>query len=194
MNFTTRLLMPLAAISLIAAPALAQSFRIPTSGTPAVEIAKQTGWTERYDEHGNLTLFADDMAGAILLRMITAAPGEPMPSNAEMAQVILTGAGAKPYHKSEKTTFAGVRKLDEDWCEIRRIYLKKAFRSKGNGKKLFRAALGFAEKNCSAVVLKTDSTLTKAIDMYLKHGFTFQKEETGYLYFEKKFDQKPKIV
>ena len=107
MNFTTRLLMPLAAISLIAAPALAQSFRIPTSGTPAVEIAKQTGWTERYDEHGNLTLFADDMAGAILLRMITAAPGEPMPSNAEMAQVILTGAGAKPYHKSEKTTFAG---------------------------------------------------------------------------------------
>lgn len=89
---------------------------------------------------------------------------------------------------------AGVRKLDENWCEIRRIYLKKAFRSKGNGKKLFRAALDFAEKNCSAVVLKTDSTLTKAIDMYLKHGFTFQKEETGYLYFEKKFDQKPKIV
>ena len=89
---------------------------------------------------------------------------------------------------------AGVRKLDEDWCEIRRIYLKKAFRSKGNGKKLFRAALDFAEKNCSAVVLKTDSTLTKAIDMYLKHGFTFQKEETGYLYFEKKFDQKPKIT
>ncbi|MFY9201326.1 MAG: GNAT family N-acetyltransferase [Methanosarcina flavescens] len=89
---------------------------------------------------------------------------------------------------------AGVRKLDEDWCEIRRIYLKKAFRSKGNGKKLFRAALGFAEKNCSAVILKTDSTLTKAIDMYLKHGFTFQKEETGYLYFEKKFDQKPKIT
>ena len=89
---------------------------------------------------------------------------------------------------------AGVRKLDENWCEIRRIYLKKAFRSKGNGKKLFRAALDFAEKNCSAVVLKTDSTLTKAIDMYLKHGFTFQKEETGYLYFEKKFDQKPKIT
>jgi len=89
---------------------------------------------------------------------------------------------------------AGVRKLDEDWCEIRRIYLKKAFRSKGNGKKLFRTALDFAEKNCSAVVLKTDSSLTKAIDMYLKHGFTFQKEETGYLYFEKKFDQKPKIT
>jgi putative acetyltransferase len=81
---------------------------------------------------------------------------------------------------------AGVRKLDGNLCEIRRIYLKKDFRGKGNGKKLFMAALGFAEKNCSGAVLKTDSTLTKAIDMYLKHGFTFQKEERGYLYFEKK--------
>ncbi len=89
---------------------------------------------------------------------------------------------------------AGVRKFDGNLCEIRRIYLKKAFRSKGNGKKLFRAALDFAEKNCSGVVLKTDSTLMKAIDMYLKHGFTFQKEKTGYLYFEKKFDQKSKTV
>jgi hypothetical protein len=107
MKLATRLLMPLAAISLVAAPALAQSFRIPTDSTPAVEIAKQTGWTERYDEHGNLTLFADDMAGAILLRMITASPNEPIPSNAEMAGVILAGAGAKPYQKTEKTTFAG---------------------------------------------------------------------------------------
>ncbi|MGB9938720.1 GNAT family N-acetyltransferase [Methanosarcina sp.] len=84
---------------------------------------------------------------------------------------------------------SGVRKLDENLCEIRRIYLKKAFRNKGNGKLLFRTALEFAEKNCSGVVLKTDSTLTKAIDMYLKHGFTFQKEETGYLYFEKMFSK-----
>lgn len=82
---------------------------------------------------------------------------------------------------------AGVRKLEGNLCEIRRIYLKKDFRSKGNGKKLFRAALDFAEKNCSGAVLKTDSTLIKAIDMYLKHGFTFQKEEKGYMYFEKKF-------
>jgi putative acetyltransferase len=82
---------------------------------------------------------------------------------------------------------AGVRKVDGNLCEIRRIYLKKTFRSKGNGKKLFRAALDFAEINCSGAVLKTDSTLTKAIDMYLKHGFKFRKEETGYLYFEKMF-------
>lgn len=82
---------------------------------------------------------------------------------------------------------AGVRKLDGNLCEIRRIYLKKAFRSKGYGKQLFGIALDFAENNCSGAFLKTDSTLTKAIDMYLKHGFTFQKEERGYLYFEKMF-------
>lgn len=82
---------------------------------------------------------------------------------------------------------AGVRKVNENLCEIRRIYLKKEFRNKGYGKQLFEAALDFAEKTCPAVILKTDSTLTKAIDMYLKHGFTFQKEERGYLYFEKVF-------
>lgn len=82
---------------------------------------------------------------------------------------------------------AGVRKLDGNLCEIRRIYLKKGFRGKGNGKKLFLAALDFAGKNCSGAVLKTDSTLKKAIGMYLKHGFTFVKEEEGYLYYEKRF-------
>jgi putative acetyltransferase len=82
---------------------------------------------------------------------------------------------------------AGVRKLEGKRCEIRRIYLKKDFRGKGNGKKLFLTALDFAEKNCSGAVLKTDSTLEKAICMYLKHGFTFIKEEKGYLYYEKQF-------
>lgn len=82
---------------------------------------------------------------------------------------------------------AGVRKLDGNRCEIRRIYLEKDFRGKGNGEKLFLAALDFAEKNCSVALLKTDETLKKAIGMYLKHGFTFLKEEKGYLYYEKQF-------
>lgn len=81
---------------------------------------------------------------------------------------------------------AGVRRFEgSNQCEIRRIYLDKEFRGKGNGKKLFLAALNFAEKNCSGVKLKTDATLTKAIDMYQKHGFTLQKTERGYLYFVK---------
>lgn len=82
---------------------------------------------------------------------------------------------------------AGVRKLDGNLCEIRRIYLRKGFRGKGNGKKLFLAALDFAEKNCAGAMLKTDSTLRKAIGMYLKHGFTLVEEKEGYLYYEKRF-------
>ena len=91
---------------------------------------------------------------------------------------------------------AGVRSLGDGSCEIRRIYLKKEFRNKGYGKQLFLAALDFAEKNFSKAVLKTDATLKKAIDMYLKQGFSIHGEEKGYsneefkyLYFEKEFDK-----
>lgn len=82
---------------------------------------------------------------------------------------------------------AGVRKLDENLCEIRRIYLKMGYRGKGNGEKLFLAALDFAGKNCACAVLKTDSILKKAISMYLKHGFSFVEEKKGYMYYEKWF-------
>ena len=82
---------------------------------------------------------------------------------------------------------AGVRKCKGNLCEIRRIYLKKDFRGTGNGKKLFLTALHFAKENFSSVMLKTDPTLKNAIDLYLKNGFTFQKEKRGYLYFGKKF-------
>ena len=82
---------------------------------------------------------------------------------------------------------AGVRKLDGNLCEIRRIYLKKGYRGKGNGERLFLAAMDFAGKNCDGAVLKTDSTLKKAISMYLKHGFSFVEEKKGYVYYEKWF-------
>jgi putative acetyltransferase len=82
---------------------------------------------------------------------------------------------------------AGVRKLDGNLCEIRRIYLKKGYRGKGNGENLFLAALDFAGKNCAGAMLKTDSTLKKAINMYLKHGFSFVEEKKGYLYYNKWF-------
>jgi putative acetyltransferase len=82
---------------------------------------------------------------------------------------------------------AGVRKLEENMCEIRRIYLKKEYRGKGNGEKLFLAALNFAEKNCAGALLKTDPALKKAINIYLKHVFSFVMKKDGYMYFEKRF-------
>lgn len=107
MNFATRLLLPLAAAATFAAPAFAEPVRIPAEGAPAIVVDKQAGWTERYDDFGNLTLFADDRSGGLLFRMIEAGPNEPMPSNAQVAEVILGAAGAKPATRVEKTTFAG---------------------------------------------------------------------------------------
>lgn len=107
MNLATRLLLPLAAAVSFTAPAMAESLRIPTDGTPAIVVDKQAGWTQRYDDYGNLTLFADDSSGGLLFRMIEAGPGEEIPANALLAEVILGAAGAKPPSRSEKTTFAG---------------------------------------------------------------------------------------
>ena len=55
MNLATRLFLPFAALSALAAPAFAQSLRIPTDSVPAIEVAKQSGWKENYDDYGNLS-------------------------------------------------------------------------------------------------------------------------------------------
>ncbi|MDD4331458.1 MAG: GNAT family N-acetyltransferase [Methanosarcinaceae archaeon] len=85
---------------------------------------------------------------------------------------------------------SAVRNINSQRCEIRRIYLKKEYRGKGYGKKLFLKALDFAETNFSSARLKTDASLSKAINMYLKEGFIYLKEESKYLYFEKEFAEK----
>lgn len=107
MSFASRLLLPLAAIALTATSAHAQSFRIPAEGVPAIEVAKQAGWTEKYDDYGNLTFFAEDKSGGLLFRTIEAGEGEAIPENSAIAELILGAAGAKPFTKREATQFAG---------------------------------------------------------------------------------------
>lgn len=107
MNLATRMLLPLAAAVSFTAPAMAETLRIPTDGTPAIVVDKQAGWTEKYDDYGNLTFFADDRSGGLLFRMMEAGPNETIPSNAQIAELILGAAGAKAPSRSEKTTFAG---------------------------------------------------------------------------------------
>ena len=80
---------------------------------------------------------------------------------------------------------SAVRRVDEERCEIKRIYVRKEFRGKGFGKDLFLKALGFAEENYSMVTLKTDAKLTDAIGLYLKNGFSVVKEEDGVVYFSR---------
>ncbi len=107
MKLASRLLLPLAAAVSFAAPAMAESVRIPADGAPAIVVDMQDGWIKNYDDMGNLTFFAEDRSGALLFRVIEAGPGETMPSNLQMAEVILSAAGAQPPGPGQKTTFAG---------------------------------------------------------------------------------------
>ena len=73
----------------------------------AIEVAKQAGWTEKYDEYGNLTLFADDGSGGLLFRTIETGANETLPDNAAVAELILSAAESKPYSRRVATDFAG---------------------------------------------------------------------------------------
>ncbi|MCK5660146.1 MAG: GNAT family N-acetyltransferase [Methanosarcinales archaeon] len=82
---------------------------------------------------------------------------------------------------------SAVRQVDDKRCEIKRIYVKKEYRGKGYGKKLFLCALEFAKENYHVIELKTDSTLDIAIGMYLKYGFFVvrEDEEAGIVYMRR---------
>lgn len=98
------------------------------------------------------------------------------------------GSGGAFFMSVEDDRIVGtsaVRNLGSGVCEIKRLYVKNEFRGKGMGLALFRAALDFAQKHYSKAKLKTDSSLSKAISIYLGHGFTVLKEEDGTLFFEK---------
>ncbi|MDK2948791.1 MAG: putative acetyltransferase [Methanolobus sp.] len=80
---------------------------------------------------------------------------------------------------------SAVKNIDSDVCEIKRLYVKKECRGKGVGFALFSKALVYAENNYSYVRLKTDSSLKKAISIYVKNGFSVVKEDKGTVHFEK---------
>lgn len=80
---------------------------------------------------------------------------------------------------------SAVRRIDNNRCEIKRIYVRKDFRGRGYGRELFLKALEFAGRNYLIATLKTDARLTDAIRLYLKNGFSVVKEEDGVVYFSK---------
>lgn len=80
---------------------------------------------------------------------------------------------------------SAVRNLGSGICEIKRLYVRKDWRGKGIGMALFRKALAYAENNYSCARLKTDSSLKKAVSIYVRNGFSVVKEEERTIYFEK---------
>lgn len=85
------------------------------------------------------------------------------------------------YHEVMGTS--AVRQINDDNCEIKRIYVKKEFRGRGYGKELFLQALDFAKDHYNVITLKTDRSLVEAVNMYLKSGFSIIKREDDTLFF-----------
>lgn len=66
----------------------------------------------------------------------------------------------------------GLCPIDEQTCELRKMYLHKAYRGKGLGKLLLEDALSKAGKlGFVKVTLETASVLTEAISLYKSYGF-----------------------
>ncbi|WP_321430198.1 GNAT family N-acetyltransferase [uncultured Methanolobus sp.] len=80
---------------------------------------------------------------------------------------------------------SAVKYLNPDVCEIKRLYVRKDYRGRGIGSDLFQKAMEYAEENFTRIKLKTDSSLKKAVSIYLKSGFSIVEEENRTVYFEK---------
>ena len=66
----------------------------------------------------------------------------------------------------------GVRKFADSICELKRMYLRKDVRGKGNGKKLLVKAVEVGkELNYKKMRLDTLPTMKSAIELYKKMGF-----------------------
>ena len=66
----------------------------------------------------------------------------------------------------------GLLKLNEDICELRKMYLLKEHRGKGLGKILMDIIIKKAkEKKYKKIELETASVLQEAIGLYKKYGF-----------------------
>lgn len=66
----------------------------------------------------------------------------------------------------------GIYKIDDEECELRKMYLLEEYRGQGIGKRLIENALEKAkELGYSKITLQTNSLLKKAIPLYNKYGF-----------------------
>lgn len=72
----------------------------------------------------------------------------------------------------------GVYKLDEETCELRKMYLKKEFQGLGLGNIMLENSLKLAMNlNYKRITLQTNSVLYKAVKLYKKYGFEEFEEQ-----------------
>lgn len=71
----------------------------------------------------------------------------------------------------------GVYRIDEDTCELRKMYLNKKFQSLGLGNIMMENSLKLAKAlGYKRVTLQTNSVLYKALKLYEKYGFEELRE------------------
>ena len=72
----------------------------------------------------------------------------------------------------------GVYHIDDNECELRKMYLLEGYQGKGIGKKLMNDALNMGrELGYRVMTLQTNSLLNKAIPLYEKSGFKYNLSE-----------------
>ena len=72
----------------------------------------------------------------------------------------------------------GIYKLDEETCELRKMYLNQSFQGLGLGNIMVENSFKLAKKlNYKKITLQTNSVLYKAVKLYKKYGFEEFDEE-----------------
>lgn len=90
------------------------------------------------------------------------------------------------------TGCAGIRKINDDTAELKRMYIKPAFQNRGMGKRLLQLAIELAcSLNYKSIRLDTLDYMIAAIKLYKKSGFCeipayYHNPNTNALYFELK--------
>lgn len=73
---------------------------------------------------------------------------------------------------------AGIARLDEHTCDLRKIYLLKRFRGKSIGKQLLEACVYEAKKHkYSRMRLEVNSKMALSAPFYSRNGFVIAKNE-----------------
>ena len=81
-----------------------------------------------------------------------------------------------------------IKKIDDERCYLNSFYVKKEFRNKGIGNKLFDMCLKYAKNNnYKKVLLSVDPNFKQAIEIYQKKNFIFDyfDEERQELWYYK---------
>jgi len=72
----------------------------------------------------------------------------------------------------------GIYRIDDSICELRKMYLMKAYQGRGLGKRMMDEALKKAkDMGFSEMILESNSILKNALALYRKYGFEEYKPE-----------------